>query len=143
MARGLKTGGRRAGTLNKATIERLEKARIAEQIVSGGKPEKLASDVLREFMELFADIARIHQPRPAAQGTNPQENEGRFDKYARLAVECAKALAPYQSPTFKSIAVTAPPPGPLPKTAEGDVIDINDPVALMKVWERRVIRVRG
>jgi hypothetical protein len=37
-------------------------------------------------------------------------DEAKFEKWARLAIQCAKDLASYQSPTFRAIAVTGPDP---------------------------------
>jgi hypothetical protein len=66
--------------------------------------KKLAKEVLDQFMVLFAGMAAFYQPRPASSmQQNPNANESKFDKYAKLAVECAKDLAPYQSPTFRSV----------------------------------------
>ncbi len=108
MAIGKKYGGRKKGTPNKATVE---KAIIAEQVVARADMagRKLAKEVLDEFMHLFAGMAASHQPLPSGMpvplGRTP--NEAKFEKYARLAVQCAKDLASYQSPTFRAIAVTS------------------------------------
>lgn len=40
---------------------------------------------------------------------NPNADEDKFGKWARLAIECAAKLAPYQSPTFRAVVV-----GPTP-----------------------------
>ena len=143
MARGRKTGGRRRGTPNKATIER---ALIAARTVADTRAEgkKLAKEVLQEFMELFAGMAAYYQPTPAHLPPNPNENEPQFLRYAGLAVECAKAVAPFQSPTFKAIAVVPPPPPPPePATIDGKVIRLDDPVAVGNIYRRMVTAVRG
>jgi hypothetical protein len=143
MARGRKTGGRRQGTPNKATIEKsLIAARTVADARAGGK--KLAKEVLQEFMELFAGMAAHYQPTPTHLPLNPNENEPQFLRYAGLAVECAKAVAPFQSPTFKAIEVVPPPPPPPePATIDGKMINIDDPVVLGNIYRRMVTTVRG
>jgi hypothetical protein len=140
-------GGRPPGSRNKATIEREEKARIAEQMLTGGRPDRLGKDILRDFMELFAGMAAAHQPLPPGvvglQGREP--DEAKFEKYARLAMEAAARLAPYQSPTFRAIMMTPPPPPPPdPKMIDGGkVVDMHDAESLSRVYQRRVQAVRG
>lgn len=64
-------------------------------------------------MHLFAGMAAKHQPLPDGSviHSNRKPNPVQFEKWARLAVETATKLAPYQSPTFKAIMI-APPPDP-------------------------------
>jgi hypothetical protein len=101
--------GRKKGVPTKAT---LQKALIAERTVADARMSgrKLAKEILDDFMQLFAGMAAHHQPTPpqAAQ-PNPNANEDKFEKWARLAVETAKSLANYQSPTFRAIVVAPPP----------------------------------
>ena len=105
--RGRKTGGKIKGSKNKATIE---KAIIAEQVLARAEMQgrKLAKEVLDEFMHLFAGMAAVVQPLPPSVPVpaGRQPDEAKFEKWARLAVQCAKDLAAYQSPTFRAIAVT-------------------------------------
>ena len=107
---GERRGGRVKGTPNRATIE---KAKIAEQVMARAemRGEQLAKEVLNDFMQLFAGMAATHQPIPEGQsiplGRRPDETK--FEKWARLAVQCAKDLAPYQSPTFRAIVVAPAP----------------------------------
>mgnify|MGYP000735891981 CR=1 FL=1 len=111
MAKGFKTGGRQKNTPNKATVER---AVVAERIVRETEMSgrKLGKEVLADFMDVFAALATYHQPLPdgmtVPQGRKP--DEAKFEKYARLAIQAAKDLAPYQSPTFRAIQIAAPPP---------------------------------
>ena len=37
-------------------------------------------------------------------------DETKFRQYAELAVACAKALAPYESPTYRAVVMTSPQP---------------------------------
>lgn len=109
-APGERRGGRIKGIPNKATIQ---KALIAERTVADARSagRKLAKEVLDDFMHLFVGIAATYQPLPP--GTEPRPgatpDEPMFEKYARLAVETAKNLANYQSPTFRAIVVAPPP----------------------------------
>lgn len=116
--------GRKKGVPGRATIEReLRKARaMAEQALQDaarardavaavhaakGAGQKLAKEVLEEFMMLFASMAAAHQPLPAGMpvpaGRSPDERK--FKEYAVLARDTAKELAPFQSPRFSAVMV--------------------------------------
>lgn len=133
-----KRRGRKKGTPNKKTLERLEQERIdrvvaAEVAQKIGDEEKarelvtavrsanrrLAKDVLAEMMGVFYGLAAMTQPVPAGQPIPPgrSPSEAQFEKWARLAVDSAAKLAPYESPTFKAVAIisnTDIPDGPGP-----------------------------
>lgn len=151
-------GGRPRGALNLKTRETLERQRLEEQAkkaeraaeIAARRHIKLAKDVLEDFMQLFAGMAAAHQPWPEQQGHNPNENEAKFEKYARLAVDTASKLAPFQSPTFKAIAVAAasPTPGddarPIGGAGQANVFDMTDPVKVARVYEQHMkARVAG
>ena len=51
-------------------------------------------------------LAQHYRPIPES----PHSDEAKFTKYATAACDCAKALAPYQSPTLRAIVVSPPPP---------------------------------
>jgi hypothetical protein len=92
---GERRGGRQKGTRNKATIERaLMAARGTAQANATG--QRLAKEVLEDFMHLFADMA-----------ATADRNTEQFEKWARLTIETAKALAPFQSPRYSTVAVAA------------------------------------
>ncbi len=146
-------GGARPGAgaprgMRKATIERMEQARLhelarnAELEVEKAKKArtKLGKEVIEEFMFLFAGMAAFYQPTPPGASKNVNESEGKFVQYATLAVDAAAELAKYQSPTFKAIAVSATPPPP-PAAQPGDnakVINLNDAAALGVAYRRMV-----
>lgn len=110
---GERRGGRSVGTRNKATIE---KALIAEEVTKRATMEgrKLGKEVLDEFMSVFAAMAAVNQPRPSRQPDGTVKLEGgnieEFEKWARLAVDVAAKLTPYQSPTFRAVVIAPPPP---------------------------------
>jgi hypothetical protein len=109
---GERRGGRRKGTPNKAT---LEKALIASRTVSEAKTsgKKLAKEVLEDLMHTFVSMAEHYKPTPPeAERQNPHADEGMFVQYAKHIIDCAKSLAPYQSPTFRAVVVA---PGPTEK----------------------------
>lgn len=131
--------GRPKGSPNKATIEQAE---IAKRQVEGAKVSgrKLGKELLDDFAHLFAGMAAAYQPAPPGQPPRPNQNEEKFLTYGKLAVETAKDLAKFQSPTFRAIALSADPtrpavpqiPGPTTKVSpmeafrlmrDGDVID--------------------
>lgn len=139
--KGMRPGGRQKNTPNKATTERAELARLQNE-ESRRRGIKLGKEVLEEFMLLFAGMAASHQPLPrGVVRPGHVEREEKFLTYARLTVETAKALAEYQSPKFRAIMVTAPPPEPPARTIDGNVTAINDPVALARVYQQMVKRV--
>jgi hypothetical protein len=103
--------GRRKGTPNKATIE---KALIAARTVGEAKTsgKKLAQEVLEDLMHTFVSMAEHYKPTPPeAEQQNPHADESMFVQYAKHVIDCAKSLAPYQSPTFRAVVV-APSPDP-------------------------------
>jgi hypothetical protein len=123
-AKGTRPAGRKKGVPNKATVERelaerLMRERVEmemkaeasknEMLAAMAKGKKLAKEVLGEFMELFAGMAAFYQPLPDGQpvtdGRKP--DEGKFKDYAAMAVDAAKALAPFQSPRFSAMMVGA------------------------------------
>lgn len=149
MARGNKTGGRSRGTPNKRTTERLEAERIAKQAqqeVDKARQAntKLGKDVLEEFMKTFAGMAAYHQPVPEGMAipTGRKPDEAKFLTYARLAAETAAKLAEFQSPKFKAIQVMTPPPNLPAPSKEGNVVMIDDPVAIARVYQNMVKQVR-
>ena len=99
-----KTGGRKTGVRNKTTQRRIDVAERAIVLAkAGGK--RLAREVLEDFLELFSAIALTHQPAPPGAERNPNYDEKKFEKFARLAVEIATALATYQTPKLKAVLV--------------------------------------
>ena len=155
-APGERRGGRPKGSRNKATLERLEAERVEKQIQAEvakraqnaesarriaeearAAGRKLANEVLDEFMQLFAGMAAYYQPHPTKK--TGHEDPAQFKEFARLTVETAKALAPFQSPTYKAIEVRAPAPEPVAKIINAEnVVAIDDPVALSRVYQRRI-----
>lgn len=80
-----KTGGRKAGVRNKTTQRRIDAAERAIVLAeAGGK--RLAREVLEDFLELFSAIALTHRPAPPGAERNPNYDEKRFEKFARLDV---------------------------------------------------------
>jgi hypothetical protein len=93
MAHGRKTGGRKLGSLNKATVQR---ALLAERAAAEGAGKRLAKDVLQDFMELFVEAAAHFRERGDWR---------EFERWALHTVDCAKSLAPYQSPRLSALAI--------------------------------------
>lgn len=103
--------GRPHGAKSKATIEREEKARLemeAARDKSIATGAKLAKEVIEDFMQFAAGVATTYQPTK----NNETADETKFLVWAKLAVGWATDLAPYQSPTYKAVAVTEVPPAP-------------------------------
>jgi hypothetical protein len=86
-----KTGGRKAGVRNKTTQRRINAAERAILLAkAGGK--RLAREVLEDFLELFSAIALTHQPALPGAERNPNCDEKKFEKFARLAVEISPVI---------------------------------------------------
>jgi hypothetical protein len=90
--------GRKRGTLNKATVERRERARIAAENAACefGAEKQLATDVLEKRMMDFDRKASFYD----ACG-----DEAQYRYYAQMTWQVAKELAPYQSPKLSAVAV--------------------------------------
>jgi hypothetical protein len=142
-----KYGGRTKGTLNKKTQEALlVQAQEHQAALKGGK--KLAKDVLEEFMMLTAGMAAVYQPLPPGTIDADPNRAPDWDKFWQctgMVRDFASALAKYQSPTFKAIAVYAPPDQTKPAMpvlpAGGNVVTIDDPTALQRVYRNRIAKV--
>ena len=116
---GERRGGRAKGTPNKSTREL---ALLVEAKVTG---EPLAKEILRKHMHRFDALADA--------ATNPEKR----DYYSERAVACARWLAPFQSPTYRSIVVE-PPPMPM-RTLDADAIvpiGRGDPHRAVQVYQR-------
>jgi hypothetical protein len=86
---------------------------VTEAKASG---RQLAKDVLSDFTEIFKSMAVQYLPLAG----NENADESKFEKWARLAVDCAARAAPFQSPTFRAVTVVPPD-----KPREDDVTVIN------------------
>ena len=124
--------------------KKINQARYAVDIVEEArqKHKKLAKDVLEEFMGVFAGMAAYFQPAPPGMPEKASADPKQFRVYSQLTVDVAAKLAPYQSPTFKAIAVMAPAPAEKPAEAPGKVIELDDPVSASRVYQRIMQRVR-
>lgn len=127
---GERRGGRQKGTPNKRSLRlglraeaELTQARAAAR--ADGKELLLAKDVLDNLMAVFLTIARRYAPQPGEAPPAPPEDRAdeaavrrweeetrawerriaRFERWALHARETAAKLAPYQSATFRAIAI--------------------------------------
>lgn len=112
--KGERRGGRKPGKPNKATVER---ALVAEREMAANnakaKTFKLGKEVLRDFMEAFATLAAYHQPKRVVDKEGKESLSGNLEEFGRwgeLAVKCAVALTPYESPRLNALTVVPPPP---------------------------------
>lgn len=151
--KGKRQGGRQKGTPNKRTIEALRQK--SEQAAAIAKTGKRATEVLNELMITAMSLAAREQRRMLREerevdGDGIPIKKVDRDTYDRMitALTCAgafaKALAPFQEPIFKAIAVVTPPPSTPqePKAIDGKVIRLDDPVAVSRVYQQMVRVVR-
>lgn len=153
--KGERPAGRSKGTPNRVTVEAAEIARISnEQAKARGV--KLGKEMLEDYMMAFHNVAATYQNRIAQalqaqqaglNGSGPaQADIDAFKDWGGLVVSTAKELAKYQSPTFRAIAVVAPPPGSeksAPVISADNVITIKDAQALSRVYQNMVRQVKG
>jgi hypothetical protein len=89
--------------------------------------EKLAKEHLSDLLNVFAGMATYYQPTfPGMPTQNPNADEDKFEKWARLAIECAAKLAPYQSPTFRAVVVAPAPDANQPEKRKRFTLSIFD-----------------
>lgn len=147
--RGAKLGERRRfGIPNKRTVVKkllveVMKDKEAQEVVANvvknsARPRDGVKDsltILRDFMGVYHGMAALTQPTEAntQRGT---ANEERFHFLAGRAVRIAEALAPYEHPTFKAIAVVPPPAAP--KQIEGEVLDLSDPKQAARAYAEAI-----
>lgn len=151
-APGERRGGKQKGTPNRATTERLEQERIARQAQAEvnkayASKVKLGKEVLEDYMMAFHAVAATYQNKIAAslqrQAEPGKEDLASFKEWGGMVVETARRLAEFQSPKFKAIAVVAPPPNAhAPKPIEGNVVPLNDPIAISRVYSNLIRAVR-
>lgn len=158
MPRGRKTGGRQKGTPNKLTVERQrqaleelkERARraelspLAKDEVAALIPEaKELLGVVKGIVGRFQRMA-MAQDAPDAAWEKLKEWMGLYAEVMLKASQIAYRAADFQSPKFRAIAVVAPQQQQvLPPPIEGDnVVRLDDPQALARVYQRRVTAAR-
>jgi hypothetical protein len=159
MPRGARPGERRGGRIkgvpNKATIATLNKREIIDQIAkqtgtsssvaaavlsNAAGYRKLAVEELEDVLPIVKSVVAYHQVKVMRAGpTGALEITGKLDdfkEWLRLFIETCAKLAPYQSPTFKAIAVMDPPLPSGPSIPDvGDFVRSGDPVAAAKVYQ--------
>ncbi len=86
----------------------LKAARSAEKVVERAEADAkpLAREVLQKFMLVFASVATAFQPGSRKE-PNAASDPAKFERYSRLAVDCAKALIAYETP--RPVASPLPP----------------------------------
>jgi len=145
--------GRGAGTPNKRRTEALERARLNVENARlsparGGEPtqqlKKLGKDMLEDYMMAFHNQAVVYQPLPpgvSIPGRTPDPDK--FKEWGMLVVTTAKALAEFQSPKLRAVVLSAPANDlPPPREVGGNVVALNDPNAIARVYQRLVKSVR-
>jgi len=101
---GERRGGRKKGVKNKLTLEKLRLLKESADSAGG----KLAMDNLAKLMGKCVALAERYEP---FVGEEPDEVA--FVRFVRLSSNLARALAPYQSPTFTRLQVSGDKNNPL------------------------------
>jgi hypothetical protein len=126
--RGKKTGGRKPGSKNKATLA-MEAAAAA---ALGGDADPRALPTLTRILRYFLDRAEAEASK--AGGGDAKV----VCEMLREARTTAAQLAPFQAPTFRAVAVSTPVPQEKAQAELSDVASIDDPHAAMMVYRRIV-----
>ena len=101
---GERRGGRQKGTPNRKTIEQKLLFAAGEGRRANGVP--LAKEVLEASMLEYIRLANTAAPPERGQWLAAKQKLFHF--YRDKANECARWLAPYQSPQYRSITVQPP-----------------------------------
>src|SRR4051812_41711777 len=146
MARGGRRegAGRQAGTPNRRTVAKfLEDSQGDAEAKKQDGPRAIKT--LSELMVTAVGFTAHYQQKMIAWEAVPEKKDklppaemvDRFMAGLNTAIKAAKALAPFQDPQFKAIAVTKSPLDvPEPKLINGkaEKIDIKDPVELARLY---------
>lgn len=126
-----KSGGRKAGTPNKATVARALDAMKQLEAIKRVPAKKLGIDALEMLMGAFIGEARRYQESNPGEPENKRASSAEFKAYGALAMEAAWKLAQFQTPRLAAIGYSSMMP-PLPeappmKTIEdGKVLKLDD-----------------
>ena len=123
-----KTGGRAAGVPNRKTIER--RLLFGEGRRANGT--LLAREVLEQSMLEYLRLA--NECAPPEKGRWQAKKQKLFHFYRERADLRARWLAPFQSPTYRSITMQPPPQRP----AKGGAIDALEDFMLRLARARRL-----
>jgi hypothetical protein len=141
--KGTRIGGRTKGTLNKRTIQKLnEVSQQVGEIKRQGR--KRAVEVLDELMHTAVGAAAVYQQRVLTAGDNAAARDVElFWQAMKCAGDFAKALAPFQSPTFKAIAVTAGLADQAVPLRANDLeqVTIDDPAVLLRIYQQTIRQI--
>jgi|SRR5215472_2120027 len=126
-------GGRRAGSPNKATIEkRLVAAQVIDRARAMNEPlakEKLAEllviamGAMSSFQPVTEEMAKLARDQGNAKAVAKKGSWPMFGEWFDRSAYVAKALIGYQSPALKAIAIAPPPPTEVGGT-KADVITL-------------------
>jgi hypothetical protein len=109
---GERRGGRAKGTPNKTLLQRAQelqaKVGLKIEYLPPLEPHDgpLAKDILDRVMQYAARWAAVYRPALPGEPENEHEDEATYLKWAKVVIEAARLLIPYQSPRFRPIAVT-------------------------------------
>jgi hypothetical protein len=107
--KGERRGGRKAGTPDLRTTERMLLARKDLDEAKGGQ-FRLAKEYLREIMVMAHGLTGYYVPIRPGGLANPNANRDDFQFCAKLCVDAAKSLASYESPKLAAMMIQPPPP---------------------------------
>lgn len=129
--------------MNKSTINKIVEA--SQQVGAIKRQgQKKATEVLNDLMQTAMSFAATYQQKIMAAGhKGPSASDiDRFWKAMECAGVFAKALAPYQDPQLKAMFhMPTPAPAQEPKTVEGKVVRLDDPIAVSRVYQQTVKRI--
>ncbi len=74
--------------------------RQAERVLRRGEP--VAKAILESFARQFASLAQHYAPGVGAK--NPNANERKYERWARLTVDASRALIAFEEPRLGAVA---------------------------------------
>jgi hypothetical protein len=110
MAKGKKTGGRKAGTPNKGFRAELDEVKACLPAVIPPKPlvdgdERDAAEQINEIMQHAGQVARAFRELMKDPDAPPRKTMENYLMWANVVLRTAALLLPYQRPTYRSIEV--------------------------------------
>jgi len=110
MAKGKKTGGRKAGTPNKGFRQELDEVKACLPAVIPPKPivdadEMDAAEQANDIMQHAGQMVRAFRALLANEKVPPQKTLDDYLVWVNVVMRAAALLLPYQRPTYRSIEV--------------------------------------
>ncbi len=102
MPLGRKTGGRKAGTPNKATVAMLRHPGLP---AGYRRDVPLAKDILVDCMVRARAMVKLCEPKEGASAKHDKRRQSLYKQWLNIAAKFAAKLAQYKSPSLRAVYV--------------------------------------